>query len=154
MVAWSSRYFTPIPALGRDSSTSVSAPRGVKSIATQHSISNVLFILELKASKKFLWHLNTFNNKKNRHQKSKKGNNSKEICPPGLHFWLCFELKLRSLRGLLARSLERSWYLLLGHPNLAGGWRPCLLGYWGRLLGRIVLWLLLLWLLLLLLVSR
>lgn len=83
-----------------------------------------------------------------------KTNNVKEISPPGLHFWLCFELMLRSLRGLLARSLERCWHLLLRYPDLALGWRTPLLGYWGRLLGWMELWLLFLWLLLLLLVSR
>lgn len=35
---------------------------------------------------------------------------------------------LHSLWGLLARSLERSWHLLLRDPRLALGRRRCLLG--------------------------
>lgn len=41
---------------------------------------------------------------------------------------MCFELMLHSLWGLLARSLERSWHLLLRDPCLAVGRRRCLLG--------------------------
>lgn len=67
-----------------------------------------------------------------------KNKNLKVISPPGLHFWLCFEGMLPSLRC----------------PDLALGRRPRLLGHWGSLLGRMVLWLLFLRLLLLLLVSR
>lgn len=60
---------------------------------------------------------------------NKKPPKFKETSPPGLHFWLCFELMLQSLWGLLARSLGWSWHLLLRDPQLALGWGPCWLGW-------------------------